>query len=81
MWKQLIIFFKDLFFPDRCEKCKSTTLHKSSGWTRGWNNLCEQATGDSGTRCFDCGHIKWDQSLEEYKSKLPEWCVAYEDKK
>lgn len=60
----------------RCPKCKSKHLDDGY-WIRGWNNLCEQACGDTGTRCFDCGHIEWEQTCEEYKAKLSKWCRAY----
>lgn len=60
----------------RCEKCNSKHLVKGY-WVRGWNNLCEQACGDEGERCFDCGNIVWEKSCEQYKAILPHWCKAY----
>jgi len=60
----------------RCPKCKSKHLNDGY-WTRGWNDLCSQACGDTGIRCFDCCHIEWEQTLDEYKAKLPKWCRAY----
>jgi hypothetical protein len=62
-----------------CKHCGSWDVDKPhSGYTRGWNNLCEQATGDRGAYCNNCGQINWDQSLEDYKKSLPDWCKAFE---
>jgi hypothetical protein len=60
----------------RCPMCNSKHLDDGY-WIRGWNDLCSQACGDIGTRCFDCGHIEWKQSCEDYKAELPKWCRAY----
>lgn len=60
----------------RCKNCNSKHLNYGH-WIRGWNDLCEQACGDYGTRCFDCGNIEWDKTCEEYKAILPKWCRAY----
>lgn len=64
---------RDMFF---CRKCGSFNLNYGH-WTRGWNNLCGQATGANGWRCFDCGKIVWKQTDEEYAESLPEWCTPY----
>lgn len=69
-----------LFKIELCRNCGSSILNKSH-WIRGWNNWCEQASGDSGTRCFDCGSIHWHQSLNDYKKALPNWCEAYPNSK
>lgn len=61
-----------------CIKCKSRILNHST-WIRGWHKDGNGAADDQGVRCYDCGYIKWDQTLEEYKSKLPEWVKAFED--
>lgn len=58
-----------------CKKCGSIRLDHSL-WIGGWNLLCEQATARTGTRCFDCGDIIWDQTDEDYEQSLPEWCVS-----
>ncbi len=65
-------------FNTCCPKCKSKTLNEGH-WIRGWNDELNQACGDNGTRCFDCGHIQWEQSFKEYVRKLPVWCRAYND--
>ena len=63
----------------RCENCGSKNVGNTySCYIRGYNKLCKQACGDSGAFCNDCCHITFIQSLEEYKSSLPNWCVAYE---
>lgn len=62
---------------DKCPKCGSRNHKSGHGyWTRGYNNYCRQACGDSGWRCYDCGRIEWDQTLEQYQAKLPDWCDA-----
>ena len=62
----------------RCEKCGSKNVGNTySGYTRGYNELCQQACGDRGTFCNDCYHVTFVQSLEDYKKSLPNWCRAY----
>jgi len=72
------LFITNFIFKKRCTKCKSKNLTDGI-WRRGWNELCQQATGDSGIRCYDCGHIVWKQNFEEYQKSLPKWCRAYKD--
>lgn len=61
-----------------CEKCGSKNVGKTfSCYTRGYNELCQQACGDRGAFCNDCCHITFVQSLEDYKKSLPNWCRAY----
>lgn len=60
-----------------CPKCGRMSLEHSHSWIGGWNNLCEQAAARSGRRCFDCGHMVWDQTDEEYKENLKDWCTPY----
>ena len=74
MLERLMVFI----FGEVCEKCGTRALHRGY-WTRGHNHMCEQATGDDGTRCFECGDIVWDRTFEEYKKALPRWCEAHED--
>lgn len=62
----------------RCEKCSSEKMHHSHNWSRGWNAHCQQAYGDSGYRCYDCGHIHWDVSHEEHLKRKPEWCIPHD---
>jgi hypothetical protein len=60
-----------------CTQCGS--VHIDAGyWIRGWNDLCNQGCGDTGDRCYNCGHIVWKHTLDEYKQMLPKWCRAYE---
>lgn len=76
IFERLVIWI----FGPSCEKCGGRDLVHSHAWIRGYNHLCRQADGDCGVRCADCGHIKWEKSLEEYKATLPEWCTAYESR-
>lgn len=57
----------------RCWKCGGKHLTESSDWTRGYNDLCRQASGSTGKRCFDCGFIHFEKSHAEYAKTLPEW--------
>jgi hypothetical protein len=62
----------------RCEKCGSKNVGNTySGYTRGYNELCQQACGDTGAYCNNCGHITFVRSLEDFKKSLPNWCRAY----
>ena len=63
-----------------CLKCLSFRQDHSY-WHRGYNSLCQQADGDYGTRCYDCGNIVWDQSKEDYDKNSPDWCGSYPEKK
>ena len=61
-----------------CEKCGSRDVGNTYlAYTRGWNNLCQQACADRGAICNKCCHVTFTQSLEDYKKTLPDWCVAY----
>lgn len=71
-------FIAKLFKLPICGKCNSLKM-KPGYYSRGWNNLCEQACGDHGYLCDRCLKITWKQTLEEYKKKLPYWCRAYND--
>lgn len=65
---------------EQCKNCNTYgQLQYDNRWVRGWNNLCNQAIGDWGKRCYNCGEIYWDRPIEEYRSILPDWCRAYED--
>jgi hypothetical protein len=59
-----------------CKKCGSTAVHKGY-YTSGYNNLCEQASGDDGTLCTDCWHIEFDEPFEVRKEKKPEWVTLH----
>lgn len=49
--------FCKFFKIECCPKCESMKFEKGY-WTRGWNNNCNQAYGDHGKRCYNCGFIK-----------------------
>lgn len=63
----------------RCEKCNSKKVGRTwyYTYTRGWNDLCNQAVGDTGAYCNNCGHITFIRSLEDFKKSLPNWCRAF----
>jgi ssDNA-binding Zn-finger/Zn-ribbon topoisomerase 1 len=66
----------------KCPKCGKRSHHSGRGfWTRGYNDYCRQAISDSGWRCYECGHIEWDHSIDEYRASLPPWCRADGDDK
>lgn len=66
------------FMGKKCPSCGKRNRESSHGrWSRGYNHYCKQATSDSGWRCYDCGYIEWDKSLEEFESILPSWCEAH----
>lgn len=64
----------------QCERCGSFEV-KRGHYTRGWNNYCGQASGDTGWHCFDCGFIKWEKTYDEYVKGLPNWVTPYKDRK
>lgn len=59
-----------------CKHCGSKKT-ENGFYTRGWNNLCQQADGDNGAWCPKCCKVTFARSLESYKASLPEWCVAW----
>ena len=61
----------------QCEKCGSWDTEHGCHWTRGRNNLCEQAYGDCGAYCNKCSHVTWDTSLEEHLKTLEPWCKPH----
>lgn len=67
----------NLFKIDFCKACGSIDLTHSSFWNGGYNYLCKQALGRSGTRCFDCGKMVWDESDDDFESHLPDWCKSH----
>ena len=75
----MIKTIKRILNINHCPKCASSNL-KSGYWIRGWNNLCNQAAGDEGHRCYECGYIQWEKSYEEYVKILPHWCTPYKNK-
>lgn len=80
MWLyDLVDGLVDKVFGAKCPACGNRSLQHSYKWIRGWNNLCKQAVGDSGYRCYDCGYIVWDVPYETFRESLPKWCVAYTD--
>lgn len=63
-------------FP-KCVKCGSNDTIRQSNYTRGYNNLCQQAYGDWGRYCCNCHHIEWDTPYDEHIKTLPNWCTPY----
>lgn len=63
--------FKWLFKPkQKCTNCGSTGL-VTGYWSRGHDSLFGGAIGGRGTRCYDCGHIVFDQDKEAFEKTLP----------
>lgn len=46
----------------KCKKCHSRNLLHDV-YTSGWNNRCNQASGDEGDMCRDCGHVDFRYSF------------------
>lgn len=61
-------------FP-KCGHCKSTRIKKGY-FSRGWNKLCNQASGDNGYWCNHCFKISWIDSYERAIEKKKEWCTV-----
>lgn len=59
----------------RCNNCGSFSIMKGH-YTSGWNNLCNQASGDRGVICNDCIHVEFDESLEIRRAKNPTWIAT-----
>ena len=70
----------DYIFGEPCPECGKRHMEHSHFWTRGYNELCKQAAGAPGKRCYDCGHIIWDAPFAEWVSHLPDWVRPYPDK-
>jgi hypothetical protein len=59
----------------RCYHCGSKKIDRGY-YSRGWNNLCNQASGDYGYWCYDCCKVSFIKTLDEYKATLPKWCES-----
>ena len=77
--KNLLNKILDYFLGEACPECGSRHLDHGQ-WIRGYNELCRQAAGAPGKRCYDCGHIIWDDTYEEYISYQPDWIRTYPDR-
>ena len=62
-----------------CERCGSTKVGKTlhHAYTRGWNDWCNQAVGDTGAYCDTCGWVTFVRTIDEFKKSLPDWCHAF----
>jgi hypothetical protein len=66
----------DFVFGEKCPNCGSRGHRKTShNFTRGWNHLCTQASGDFGKYCESCQSVYFEKSDEEYLDGLPDWCT------
>lgn len=74
LFDRLVIYL----LGEQCKECGSRNTKRGYSWTRGWNDYCSQAYGDSGLLCRDCHYIEWDTSIEEHRKIIPEWCRPYE---
>lgn len=59
-----------------CEKCGSIDIHRGT-YTTGWNNYCNQASGDSGYYCMNCQDVYFDKSFDERKKTKANWCTIF----
>ena len=72
--------WKDRLFGIKCPHCnKRGTDMRSNTYTRGWNNLCEQASGSDGFFCMGCNGITFLTSYEEARRTTPTWCTVLPD--
>ncbi len=72
--------WKDRLFGIKCPHCKKRgTDMRSNHYTRGYNNLCTQASGDSGFYCMGCQRITFLISYEESRRITPTWCTVNPD--
>lgn len=62
----------------RCGHCDSKKIDKGY-YRRGWNNLCNQASGDNGYWCFNCLRVSWVKTYEEATRDKKEWCTVYKN--
>ncbi len=62
----------------RCGHCNSSKIEKGY-YVRGYNSLCEQASGDDGYWCNNCWKISWVRSVEEAKAVSVDWCTVNEN--
>ena len=60
-------------FGIRCSHCRSRDTHWGY-YSRGWNNLCQQAHGSDGHWCGNCYKISFRLSTKEYRHIIPDWC-------
>lgn len=58
-----------------CTNCGS--MRTSGGhYSRAWNALCDQAAGEHGYYCSDCGNIDFDTpDFSEWMNNQPSWIV------
>lgn len=73
------ISFFDRLFGIKCPHCKERTDMRRDEYTRGYNNMCEQASGCSGFYCMSCGGITYTLSYEEDRRVTPAWCTVEPD--
>jgi hypothetical protein len=71
--------FLNWLFGKPCTKCGSRSLQRGH-YTSGWNNLCNQASGDNGVICRNCLHIEFDLPFEErerIRAKSSPWVILH----
>lgn len=73
--------WKDRLFGVKCPNCSVRGAMHQAEYTRGWNNLCNQASGDTGLRCMSCSTIAFLTSFEESRRLTPAWCTVVPDTK
>ena len=69
----------DRLFGIKCHHCHKRGGMRRDHYTRGYNNLCTQASGDEGFYCMECGGITFLISYEESRRITPTWCSVQPD--
>ena len=71
--------WKDRLFGLKCPHCDKRGGLQRDTYTRGWNEMCTQASGDVGFYCMRCQHITFLTSYEEARRTTPTWCTVSPD--
>lgn len=71
--------WKDRLFGIKCPHCNKRTDMRQGQYTRGYNEMCQQASGDDGFYCMGCGGITYRISYEESRRITPSWCTVNPD--
>jgi hypothetical protein len=69
---RLTAWFFDIFKIVPCKVCGSWDTAKGY-YSSGWNNYCNQASGDHGRICKECLHVEFDEPFEVRLKKKPDW--------
>jgi len=76
-WLNFWEAFLNTCFGEKCAHCGKRSTVRSYEYTRGWNEHCQQAAGDSGIFCYNCTKVTWDTPYKKYVKQLPKWIRPY----